>query len=195
MSFVRGTVVKSLFFLAMAFIITVFAFQGCVHKTVEKPTAALTEKAVEIQGSVKNGQEARKVEEEATDNRPSEDYTTKRILYVREKGIPEDFKGLSNPLDATAENIEKGEELYRSQCSGCHGAKGLGDVFAGRALRPPPSNIAIVAGLPEVTDSYLFWTVSEGGRAIKTTMLPFKSALSEEDIWRLILYIRTIKAE
>jgi hypothetical protein len=49
--------------------------------------------------------------------------------------------------------------------------------------------------MPEATDAYLFWTVSEGGLPIKTPMLPFKSTFSEEDRWKIILYERTLKGE
>jgi mono/diheme cytochrome c family protein len=202
---------RFLFFTAMAFIITVFALTGCKQKTEEEPVVekkpavveeeppAVKEKAVEIPEPVKAEEEAvkvvKKAKEETAEERPPEQFTTKRILYVREKGIPEDYKDLSNPLDATKENIKKGRELFSTQCSMCHGEKGLGDSLMGKGLNWPASNIAAVIDMPEVTDAYLFWAISEGGAALQTAMFSYKSTLSEEDRWRLILYIRTLNAE
>jgi mono/diheme cytochrome c family protein len=202
---------RFLFFTAMAFILTVFALTGCKQKTEEEPVVeeklavveeeppAVEEKAVEIAEPVKAEEEAVKVvekaKEETAEERPPDEYTTKRILYVREKGIPEDYRDLSNPLDATKENIEKGRELFSAQCSMCHGEKGLGDKPMGQALNWPASNIIAVIHMPEVTDAYLFWAISEGGAALGTAMFSYKSFLSKEDRWSLILHIRTLKAE
>jgi hypothetical protein len=145
--------------MAMVFITAVLALAGCEKKAEE-------EKAQEE----KTGVAEQAVTEEKS-------YVTKRILYVRENGVPEDYKDKANPLEATEENykdkanpleateenIEMGKELYRTHCSMCHGKEGLGDTPAGRSLSPPASNMALIMGMPEATDAYLFWTVSEGG--------------------------------
>jgi mono/diheme cytochrome c family protein len=218
-----GTVMKRLlFFSTMAVIITVFALTGCEQKVEEeaaveeesavaeepeeeaepvveeKEAPAVAEEAVKAPEPAKADEEAVAIKakkEEAAEEKPSKEYSTKRLVYVRENDIPESYKDLSNPLDATEENIKRGVVIYRAQCSMCHGEKGLGDVPAGKFLNPPASNIAAVAGMPEATDGYLFWSISEGGAALRTQMLPFKSTLSEEDRWRVILYMRTLKAE
>jgi mono/diheme cytochrome c family protein len=163
--------------MAMVFITAVLALAGCEKKAEE-------EKAVEEKPGV--------AEQAVTEEKS---YVTKRILYVRENGVPEDYKDKANPLEATEENIERGKELYRTHCSMCHGKEGLGDTPAGRSLSPPASNMALIMGMPEATDAYLFWTVSEGGLPIKTPMLPFKGTFSEEDRWKIILYERTLKGE
>ncbi len=168
---------KRFYFLTvMVFITAVLALPGCEKKAEEEKV----EEKPEV------------TEEAVTEEEP---YVTKRILYVRENGVPEDYKDKANPLEATEENIERGKELYRTHCSMCHGKEGLGDTPAGRSLTPPASDLSVTMGMPEATDAYLFWTVSEGGLPIKTPMLPFKSTFSEEDRWKIILYEKTLKAE
>jgi hypothetical protein len=174
---------KKLIFVTLV-LITTLSVSGCEQKT-EKRSAPVSKKEVTTEGLPKEGVG------KPTTARPSVEHETTRLLYVKEEGILENYKGLSNPLEVTEDNIEKGREIYRTRCSMCHGEKGLGDVPAGRALSPPASNIAIVAGIPEVTDEYLFWSISEGGVKLKTLMPSFKDKLSEEDRWRVILYVRT----
>ena len=44
--------------------------------------------------------------------------------------------------------------------------------------------------MPMATDGYLFWSISEGGIPIQTAMPAFKGSLSEEEIWKIIIYLR-----
>ncbi len=132
------------------------------------------------------------VEDAATP--PERSFSTRRLLYVREHGLPPDYEDLSNPLDATEERIKRGDELFATRCALCHGEKALGDGPAGRTLSPPASNLSIVVGEPDVTDGYLFWTITEGGGALGTAMPSFRT-LPEEERWTIILYLRERIAE
>jgi hypothetical protein len=164
-------------------LITTLTVTGCEKKEEEKPAPG------EKIGVVPE-RAPKEASGKPTTAGPSAEHPTVRLLHVREKGIIKEYTGLSNPLDATGENIKKGGEIFRTRCSMCHGEKGFGDVPAGRLLMPPASNIAVMAGLPEASDAYLFWTISEGGMKLRTQMPSFKGTLSEEDIWRVILYVR-----
>ncbi|MEJ5286849.1 MAG: Alternative complex III subunit ActE [Candidatus Kapaibacterium sp.] len=42
----------------------------------------------------------------------------------------------------TEEMLKRGEEIYKTTCSTCHGEKGQGDGIAGKGLNPPPRNFA-----------------------------------------------------
>lgn len=165
--------------LLTAIMIAVFALAGCGEKAGEEAPM----------------EEGPKVVEEAPEMEEAVEYVTKRILYVRENGVPGEYKGRENPLEATEENIKRGKELYRAQCSMCHGQEGRGDTPAGRSLTPQASDLPIIMGMPEATDGYLFWAISEGGIPLKTPMIPFKNTFSEEDRWKIILYEKTFKAE
>ncbi len=115
-----------------------------------------------------------------------------RHHYVMRNGIDPKYADRRDPLQPTPENIEAGKKLYGQNCASCHGATGLGNGEAGKNLNPPPANIAASSKMPIATDAYLYWTVAEGGTPLGTAMPPFKSALKENEIWKIILYLRRL---
>lgn len=42
------------------------------------------------------------------------------------------------------------------------------------------------------TDGYLYWTIADGGAPLGTAMPPFKSMLKEDQIWKIIIYLREL---
>jgi mono/diheme cytochrome c family protein len=97
---------------------------------------------------------------------------------------PADAASKTNPISATAESLARGAEIYKANCVTCHGAEGEGDGPAGAALRPPPANLKVMA--PQHSDGDLAWKITEGRGA----MPPWKGALSEEDIWNVVNYLK-----
>lgn len=122
---------------------------------------------------------------------PLDRYITKRLSYVGENGLPQEFVQMKSPSGPTDELMARGKEIFGSRCAMCHGDKGHGDGPAGKALKPPPSDIARIVAVPIVREGYLYWAVSEGGAKFATQMPPFKSTLTEEEIWSVIQYIKT----
>lgn len=115
-----------------------------------------------------------------------------RHRYVMDRGIPAAYQRAGNPVSTTPDNIAAGRALYAANCETCHGPKGYGDGPTARTLDPPPANIAALASMPMMaTDSYLMWTVSEGGVPIGSGMPAFKGTLSEAERWQIITYIQT----
>ncbi len=115
-----------------------------------------------------------------------------RHHYVMQNGIDNKYADKSNPLSGTSTDIEQGSELYAQNCASCHGASGRGDGEAGKALNIRPVNIARFSKMPMASDAYLYWTISEGGVPVKSAMPPMKSALSEQEIWKIITYLRQL---
>jgi len=104
--------------------------------------------------------------------------------------IPADYQGLTNPTPDDEESLARGEKIYAQQCATCHGDSGMGDGPAGQSLAPAPAPIAHTSQMLE--DSYLFWRISEGGGQFNTAMIPYKSILSEQEIWDVINYTRAL---
>jgi len=70
-------------------------------------------------------------------------------------------------------------------CWSCHGQNGFGDGAAGGALGQRPANFHD-RRVKNQSDGALFWKMTNG----RGNMPPFKEALSEEQRWQLVSYIR-----
>ena len=113
-----------------------------------------------------------------------------RHHYAMRHGIGSEYSSMKNTLVMNEENLHSGKLLYDENCSSCHGSSGCGDGQEGKELNPRPAKIANISKMPMATDGYLFWTISEGGAPIQTAMPAFKSSLTEEEIWEIIIYLR-----
>jgi mono/diheme cytochrome c family protein len=104
---------------------------------------------------------------------------------------PEGIKGLTNP---TPNAVDEGKKLFDTHCVTCHGANGDGDSPVGSALKPPASNLTDAKLQDAVGDDYVFWRITEGGAALGYAgMTPFKDTLKEDDRWKVVAYVRSLK--
>lgn len=115
-----------------------------------------------------------------------------RHQFVMRNGIDSRYASKVNPLQSTAENIGAGKRLYEQNCASCHGLTGLGDGETGKSLIPRPANIATFSKMPMATDGYLYWTIAEGGVPLGTAMPPFKGVRKEDQIWKIIIFLREL---
>lgn len=86
-------------------------------------------------------------------------------------------------------NAAAGQEVYTMYCQACHGSTGAGDGPAGQSLDPRPRNLSDF--IPLVEDDYLFWRVNTG--VTGTSMVAWGGVLTEEEIWQIVAYIRTLE--
>lgn len=101
--------------------------------------------------------------------------------------VPAEYAGMTNPLGPAAAG--DGAQVFKNNCASCHGPEGRGDGPAGAALDPRPKDLA---GLQAVAgDDFLFWRVSEGVPG--TSMIGWGGILTEEEIWQLVAFIRTLE--
>ena len=101
--------------------------------------------------------------------------------------VPADYAGLTNPLSADA--AIAGEDVFKNNCVVCHGSQGHGDGPAGTSLDPAPKNLPELSAI--VADNYLFWRISTGKDG--TAMVAWKGILTDEQIWQVVSFIRTLK--
>ena len=89
-----------------------------------------------------------------------------------------------------------GKEKYMEnmRCSACHGESGKRDGPAAAALNPKPRNYIDCSVMGKESDAKLFKVIKEGGPAagFSPLMVPFGSQLSDQDIWDIIAFIRSI---
>lgn len=103
--------------------------------------------------------------------------------------VPAEYAGLTNPLSADPASAASGGEVFRTNCETCHGPQGRGDGPAGQSLEPKPGNLAALQ--TKAGDDYLFWRIREGKPG--TSMVAWKSILTEEQIWQAVSFLRTLK--
>ena len=94
-----------------------------------------------------------------------------------------------NPFPLTQESVQIGRESYVSTCATCHGDAGRGDGAAGIALNPAPADLAV--HVPLHTDIEIYSFIADGIDG--TTMVPQLGNLTEDEIWHLVNYLRTIR--
>ena len=98
---------------------------------------------------------------------------------------PDEARKLFNPLINMAEASEKGKIMYQNYCMQCHGANGYGDGAAGNAAAVKPANFHIDK-FKKQRGGAIFWKITHG----RGLMPGFKDALTEEQRWQLVTYIR-----
>lgn len=109
---------------------------------------------------------------------------------IGQHDVPEEAAAVSNPIDPTDENIQKGADLYAANCALCHGETGDGDGPAAEGLDPPPSNLH-VEHVQENTDGALFYIISHGKS--DTPMPAWENILNVEERWQMVNFMRTFE--
>jgi cytochrome c oxidase cbb3-type subunit II len=99
----------------------------------------------------------------------------------------------ADPLPVTEDNLIRGKEVFLARCVGCHGPKGDGKGPAARFMSPPPADFtdkddACCGGDTGPGDFY--YRILRGWTG--TAMENFGDRLSVNDIWRVVLFVKTI---
>ncbi len=108
--------------------------------------------------------------------------------------------GLENPLRKDTEKlkdyIEEGKKIYYQNCFFCHGDDLDGKGHFAQAFNPPPLPFRGTDTIAQLPESFVFWRIAKGWRGLPPGSAPWDSAmpafedfLSEEEIWKVILFI------
>ena len=93
---------------------------------------------------------------------------------------------VTNPLAVNEENLKAGVSTYKAMCARCHSTPGDNPSAYGQSFYPPAPQM--FEGMPNYTDTQLFWTIKHGIR--NTGMLAWGSMLSDEEIWQLVILLK-----
>jgi copper transport protein len=97
---------------------------------------------------------------------------------------------LVNPIPPNEMSIAQGKILFETNCAPCHGETGLGDGPVGITLNPRPADLTQHA-IPGVhPDGQLYLWISDGFPG--SVMPKFRTALSDDERWHLVNYMRTL---
>ncbi len=102
--------------------------------------------------------------------------------------IFETLQDMDNPFSSTLENIEEGSKIYfgKGLCVKCHGVNGKGIRVPGHS----PRNFTDPKWQDVRTDGEMMWVLKNGSPG---TSMPIRvgKVISEEEAWKVILFIRT----
>jgi mono/diheme cytochrome c family protein len=105
---------------------------------------------------------------------------------------PPEYAGKTNPKTNDAASAAAGKDLYAINCTSCHGETAMGDGPTAASLDPKPKPLA--SEMKSLSDDYMFWRISEGGAfpPFNSAMPAWKASLTEDQIWQVITYLRTL---
>jgi len=113
--------------------------------------------------------------------------SNKIIAQDKEWVAPKYSNSLVNPFKGNQKATMEGKEIYNQMCVICHGMNGEGNGEAGLTLdRKPVSFLAI--NTKNETDGAIFWKLTEG----KAPMASYSELLREDELWKLVNYIRKL---
>jgi mono/diheme cytochrome c family protein len=87
-------------------------------------------------------------------------------------------------------SVDSGGMTFNGDCAFCHGQDGKSPTDVGQAMYPRVPSLAS----PEVqqwSDAELFWIIKNGNRY--TGMGAFGKSLTDEQIWDLVRYVRSLR--
>jgi mono/diheme cytochrome c family protein len=99
-------------------------------------------------------------------------------------------KKVVNPVKLSPPSVAAGKDLYAKNCRSCHGADAKGDG----PMKPKdshPSNLTDAEWKRGATDAEIYAVVRDGAGP-EFIMKGYKNRMTENDIWNLVNYMRSL---
>lgn len=128
---------------------------------------------------------------DAARNRMLASGTYPKIWALKEDGgMVQKMSSWTNPVKPTPAALERGKNLYTTNCASCHGVKGDGKGPVGELCQPVPPAIgtAVYKG-GQYTDGYFYYYIYVG----KNNMPTFGTKLTPEEISSIVLHLREMQ--
>jgi len=108
-------------------------------------------------------------------------------LTQEEWKVPAKYEKMTNPEEASKENISLGKNLYSKHCKSCHGKDGLGDGPKADEVDGDLGDFSSEEYQAQ-SDGALFYKSYIG----RLDMPNYEKKMSEEDMWLVVHYMRTL---
>ena len=102
--------------------------------------------------------------------------------------VPDNFKSMKNPVAQSDASTKAGLAVFTKNCASCHGKAGLGDGVKARTLKDFPGNFS-KTDFQSLADGDIFYRTKTG----RGEMPKYDGKLSDDDIWNVVNYMRTLK--
>jgi mono/diheme cytochrome c family protein len=102
--------------------------------------------------------------------------------------IPPEALKVANPVKPTPASIAVGKKKYGYDCAMCHGADGDGKGDLAVEMKLKMNDYRDAATLKTVTDGEMFYVIKNGNGDMPSEA----DRLSDEDVWNLVNYMRTL---
>ena len=101
--------------------------------------------------------------------------------------VPAKYEKMTNPEEASKENINIGKSMYSKHCKSCHGKEGFGDGSKADEVEGELGDFSSEEFQAQ-SDGALFYKSYIG----RDDMPSFEKKMSEEDMWLTVHYMRTL---
>jgi len=110
------------------------------------------------------------------------------------EGSADDLKGgWTNPLEKTRKNYERGEKVFQTYCSPCHGVRGEGNgniVGGYPRFSVPMAQFSLVSPkIKDWSDGQIFHMITKG----RGQMASYANQVDREDRWKIVMYLRKLQ--
>ncbi len=108
--------------------------------------------------------------------------------YARHKAVPEDLRGLANPVHNSDSVLKEAQDHYADHCASCHANNGSGHTMLGDGLNPAPPDLRLSA-TQNKSDGELYSIIQNG---IRMSGMPAfgRPGNDDESTWKLVLFLR-----
>jgi mono/diheme cytochrome c family protein len=108
-------------------------------------------------------------------------------LVQEEWKVPAKYEKMTNPEEASDDNIAIGKSMYSKHCKSCHGKEGYGDGPKADEVDGDLGDFS-TEEFQAQSDGALFYKSYIG----RLDMPNFEKKMSEEDMWLTVHYMRTM---
>ena len=121
----------------------------------------------------------------AVGNTPST-FERRTAMKSLDEWVDEHAPKQSNPFQPTMDNIRDGSMTYDKNCAVCHGS--LKQPISPMRTNYYPAVPQLMSSTPDDPDGNLFYVIKYGVRY--TAMPGWEGVLSEDDIWKTVIFIK-----
>ncbi|MBI3925428.1 MAG: c-type cytochrome [Armatimonadetes bacterium] len=110
-------------------------------------------------------------------------------IYIEDAAVAQAMTTVANPVEPTQESVERGQALFRINCSQCHGLLGKGDGPVARFTYVEPKKIGTMEYTDRLTDGQFYYFIATG----PVLMPEFGTKLSPREIWDIVNFLRALQ--